>query len=617
MPMQASIRQSVTDIYSLTESPVDERDASSHRQTILGTTRGYDPYDMESYPEPDDAQESEDEHEDDDGMGNHAKKQKLGASYSRPLPYNNAPFSRNSQYVGIEQNESNIATEQPSNNMGSVEEEHGEEYGNPEMMTGVCTQGISVNAHGDERPQRKTRKPKNTAQKRGSRRTSLPTSHGDPNDQIDGDGHAGIEPPLAGRGLRIYAQRVCEQVKDKGSTSYNELVHDLFGGNLDENVDNAPETTGQENIRRRVYDALNVLNAIDIIRFENKDIRWVGAERSEVIHKVTRSAQGEPPEDGGDDESEEPEDDDMEIDKLQREVDAMRLRNQLEQAKLQDQLTRQVSLLNLVKRNKRREEREARRRQPREERRRTTGDMDASMTDTGAQGASDHNDEARKKSERRRRRQSRRRHLTERPEGQMGETSMVDMEADLEDEEARRRRRQERRERRERKEKQRSERIQLPFVIVRMPGYTSSDSESSISVVRSVKSRKGKQATQSPGQEMTMVEIQIPQQEELGIMSDTEILGELGLNTVTMDELETMLPKDLMDAVQYTINDETPRMDSLRNQRPTEAGHSHRSVNGNPVVAEDDASAAASITVHGGFERQIVRAASESASSVA
>jgi hypothetical protein len=116
---------------------------------------------------------------------------------------------------------------------------------------------------------------------------------------------------------------------------------------------------------------------------------------------------------------------------------------------------------------------------------------------------------------------------------------------------------------------------------------------------------------------MTMVEIQIPQQEELGIMSDTEILGELGLNTVTRDELETMLPKDLMDAVQYTINDEAPRMDSLRNQRPTEAGHSHQSVNGNPMVAEDDASAAASITVRGGFERQIVRAASESAPSVA
>lgn len=79
-----------------------------------------------------------------------------------------------------------------------------------------------------------------------------------------------------------------------------------------------------QNIRRRVYDALNVLNAIDIISFDNKDIRWVGIDQSSVIHEVTEcqtamalAQGGDPPEDGGDDESEEPEDDDMEIEKLQ------------------------------------------------------------------------------------------------------------------------------------------------------------------------------------------------------------------------------------------------------------------------------------------------------------
>lgn len=32
----------------------------------------------------------------------------------------------------------------------------------------------------------------------------------------------------------------------------------------------------QKNIRRRVYDALNVLMAMDIIEKKKKDIRWIG-----------------------------------------------------------------------------------------------------------------------------------------------------------------------------------------------------------------------------------------------------------------------------------------------------------------------------------------------------
>lgn len=72
-----------------------------------------------------------------------------------------------------------------------------------------------------------------------------------------------------------------------------------------------------------MYDALNVLEALDIISFDNKDIRWVGIEESKVVQEVSsRStaqvvAQGRPSHHEGDDESEEPEDDDMEIEKLQ------------------------------------------------------------------------------------------------------------------------------------------------------------------------------------------------------------------------------------------------------------------------------------------------------------
>lgn len=74
-----------------------------------------------------------------------------------------------------------------------------------------------------------------------------------------------------------------------------------------------------------MYDALNVLEALDIISFDNKDIRWVGLEESKVVQEVSRQKAAQvlaqrgrlPHSDEGDEESEEPEDDDMEIEKLQ------------------------------------------------------------------------------------------------------------------------------------------------------------------------------------------------------------------------------------------------------------------------------------------------------------
>lgn len=52
----------------------------------------------------------------------------------------------------------------------------------------------------------------------------------------------------------------------------------------------------------------------------------------------------------------------------------------------------------------------------------------------------------------------------------------------------------------------------------------------------------------------TTVEIQIPHQEELCIISDTEILGDLGLGTVSLNDLKTMLPKDLLGNARYVTN---------------------------------------------------------------
>jgi len=77
-----------------------------------------------------------------------------------------------------------------------------------------------------------------------------------------------------GKGLRHFSQKVCEKVQSKGLTTYNEVADELVtelneSGELGEQVD-------AKNIRRRVYDALNVLMALRIIDKEKKEIRWRG-----------------------------------------------------------------------------------------------------------------------------------------------------------------------------------------------------------------------------------------------------------------------------------------------------------------------------------------------------
>lgn len=69
--------------------------------------------------------------------------------------------------------------------------------------------------------------------------------------------------------------QVCEKVESKGTTSYNEvadeLVAELKDGAMDDGI-----CYDEKNIRRRVYDAINVLMALDIIAKEKKAIIWKG-----------------------------------------------------------------------------------------------------------------------------------------------------------------------------------------------------------------------------------------------------------------------------------------------------------------------------------------------------
>lgn len=83
----------------------------------------------------------------------------------------------------------------------------------------------------------------------------------------------------SGKGLRHFSMRVCEKVEEKGATSYNEVADELVA---EETLESTNAQYDQKNIRRRVYDALNVLMAMNIISKEKKEIRWIGLPSNSI-----------------------------------------------------------------------------------------------------------------------------------------------------------------------------------------------------------------------------------------------------------------------------------------------------------------------------------------------
>jgi len=80
------------------------------------------------------------------------------------------------------------------------------------------------------------------------------------------------------KGLRHFALKVCEQVRTRGVTSYSEVADALvveLGAEAGLSAeDGAPGD--EKNIRRRVYDAINVLMALGVMKKERKAIVWHG-----------------------------------------------------------------------------------------------------------------------------------------------------------------------------------------------------------------------------------------------------------------------------------------------------------------------------------------------------
>ncbi|XP_077221671.1 transcription factor-like protein DPB isoform X2 [Tasmannia lanceolata] len=94
-----------------------------------------------------------------------------------------------------------------------------------------------------------------------------------------------------GRGLRQFSMKVCEKVESKGRTTYNEVADELVAEFADPSSNLASPDQQQydeKNIRRRVYDALNVLMAMDIISKDKKEIQWRGLPHTSLnnIHEL-------------------------------------------------------------------------------------------------------------------------------------------------------------------------------------------------------------------------------------------------------------------------------------------------------------------------------------------
>ncbi|XP_025798098.1 transcription factor-like protein DPB isoform X2 [Panicum hallii] len=144
-------------------------------------------------------------------------------------------------------------------------------------------------------------------------------------------GARAVGPDKGNRGLRQFSMKVCEKVESKGRTTYNEVADELVAEFTDPNNNiEAPDPDNpnaqqydEKNIRRRVYDALNVLMAMDIISKDKKEIQWKGLPRTSI----------------------------SDIEELKTELVGLKGRIEKKSAYLQELQDQYVGLQNLIQRN--------------------------------------------------------------------------------------------------------------------------------------------------------------------------------------------------------------------------------------------------------------------------
>lgn len=122
---------------------------------------------------------------------------------------------------------------------------------------------------------------------------------------------------------------VCQKVEEKGTTTYNEVADELVKKVVAERHQEDPNGSfDQKNIRRRVYDALNVLMAMDIISKQKKEITWKGLPTAAK----------------------------QDMDSMTKEIEYRQHQIAQKKEALKDLLTQQVCFRNLVQRNQQRDQ---------------------------------------------------------------------------------------------------------------------------------------------------------------------------------------------------------------------------------------------------------------------
>ncbi|KAJ0235083.1 Transcription factor-like protein DPA [Hirschfeldia incana] len=89
-----------------------------------------------------------------------------------------------------------------------------------------------------------------------------------------------VQSRTTGGGLRQFSVMVCQKLEAKKITTYKEVADEIISdfATIKQNAEKPLNENeyNEKNIRRRVYDALNVFMALDIIARDKKEIRWKG-----------------------------------------------------------------------------------------------------------------------------------------------------------------------------------------------------------------------------------------------------------------------------------------------------------------------------------------------------
>ncbi|BFI32649.1 transcription factor Dp-1 [Marchantia polymorpha subsp. ruderalis] len=90
------------------------------------------------------------------------------------------------------------------------------------------------------------------------------------------------------RGLRHISLSVTKKLETSGQTTYDEVADEVVADLIASEDQRFPHKLSvlSKNIRRRVYDTLNVLNAIGIICKKKQDVKWLGQRNGEATETV-------------------------------------------------------------------------------------------------------------------------------------------------------------------------------------------------------------------------------------------------------------------------------------------------------------------------------------------